>query len=311
MILGISMSEPRKHHFIPQGYLKNFSISDKGKQVVLLDANRKICVPVSVKDVAQRRDFNRIEIDGVDPNIIEKSLSHFEGKASCALRLIKEGSVFDSDVKDYILNLMALLIVRSPQMRSNQSNFYAKSAMMIMDLVLTDESRWNEHMNKFPENERISYAKAKKFFESEKYSITTNVETLIHNEFKMLDSVLRCLYARDWRMITCVEDSQIFLTSDNPVTISWDCPEKIPLIYRSSPGYGMKNTAVYFPLTSRHYLVGRFDSESGYVDATDEMVAICNTQTVTNAYEQIYAPSGNAYFKTESEMKFTVDKIFG
>lgn len=304
------MSKPRKHHYVPQCYLRNFSINQKLKQVFLLDLKQKKECKASIKDIAQRRDFFRVDIDGVDPNIVEKSFSKLEDQISCSIKMIANGGQFTGDVKINILNLIALLIVRSPQKRSLYAEFHARTAKLIMEISLTTKQRWEAQMEKFPADKRVSYEIAKEFFESQRYTIQTPRETHIRNEFLMFDTVLPYLFDRKWQLITSSTNSQLFFTSDNPVSIDWDEPEKVPAIFRSSPGYGMVNTTISFPLTSNHFLIGRFDVDrDGYVNGTDEMVGVCNLNTILNSYEQIFSSSLDAYIKTDITPKYFISNI--
>ncbi len=304
------MNEPRKHHFIPQCYLRNFSVGEKRKQVFLIDAVRNIECKTSIVNVAQRRDFNRVNINGIEPNYFEKNFSKFEEKVSCSIKLLMDSDVFKNDVKDNILNLIALLAVRSPQKRNSFAKSYAQTIKIIMELSLATRQRWEGYMEKFSVEQRVSYEIAKDFFESERYTISTPRETHIRDELKMMDTILPYLYARKWQLLKSNSKTGIFFTSDNPVVINWNEPEKIPQIYRNSPGFGMKNTTIYFPLTSSYYLIGRFDiDEDALVLATDEMVAVANTAILMGAYEQLYSPSMNAFINNENSIKYPLKDL--
>ena len=165
-------------------------------------------------------------------------------------------------------------------------------------------------MARLPIVQHASYEEAKDFFENERYVIHTPRETHVRDELKMFNAILPLLYARKWQLVTSISSSQLFFTCDNPVVITWNEPNKVPLIYRSLPGFGHTETTVYFPLTSNHFLIGRFDiDDDGYVDATDEMVAACNLNTVSNTYEQIYASSLDAYIQTDTCMRFAIKEL--
>jgi hypothetical protein len=305
------MSEPRKHHYIPQCYLRNFSIDNRRKQVLLLDMKRKIKRVVSIADIAQRRDFNRVEIHDVDPNALEKSFSKFEDDVSRSIKIIVDGGDFTAEIKDNILNLIALLAVRSPQKRNGFAQSYAHVAKIIMDISLTSEKSWHAYMKKFPIDQRVSFEKAKDFFESDSYKIATRRETHIRDELKMFEVVLPLLYARKWQLIIGNSPTHLFFTSDNPVVINWNEPDKVPLIYKSSPGFGRIDTTIGFPLTSNHFLIGRFDIDNdGYVEATDDIVATCNTFTIESVYEQIFTSSFDAYITTDENLKFVIKDLF-
>ncbi len=73
-------NEPRRHHYVSQFYLQQFS--DSNEQIQTVDViNRRQFVAHS-RNVAVMRDFNRINIEGHDRNEIERFLSNIEGKAA-------------------------------------------------------------------------------------------------------------------------------------------------------------------------------------------------------------------------------------
>ena len=67
----------RRHHFLPQCYLKGFSRSRKqGKahQVVVFDRDGKSFTS-SIINIAVKHDFNRVEIDGHAPDVFEQVMA--------------------------------------------------------------------------------------------------------------------------------------------------------------------------------------------------------------------------------------------
>ena len=304
------MSEARKHHYLPQAYLKNFSIEYKNKQLFVLDGSSNKSYVSSILDLAQRRDFNRVEIDGYDPNFIEKHMATFESKLAASIKNIINGGVFLKETKDYILTFIALAVVRSPQMREHFSGFLTTTVDKIMDISLSSEEIWNKCQKDSGDKHKLSFSEAKDFFESKKYKITTNKEYHIELEFKLTDVIYPYLQARNWQLITANRQENTFLTSDNPVRLDWNNPEEIPVLYRRSPGFAMKNTTVYFPLTRHHYLIGTFERPSGYLEGTPEIIAACNSHTISFAYKQVFSSDSKAKFLDDANRISTIDKIF-
>lgn len=81
-------NQSRGHHYLPQCYLKGFS-KKKGKkswQLQVIDVEYKTQFPATPKRVGLQRDFNRIDIEGVEPDALETSLSTFETDLAESLR---------------------------------------------------------------------------------------------------------------------------------------------------------------------------------------------------------------------------------
>ncbi len=292
----------RHHHYLSQCYLKGFTKGGaKKSKITVIDLKEKKLFETIPRNVGGIRDFNRIEVEGVDPNIIETSLAKFEGEAASALRQIEQKLAFEGAERELILNLVAILAIRSPEMREHWRKFQAQVAERIMDLSLATKERWESQIRQMKESgkaidENVSYEDIKKFHESKQYTIEVAREHHIHMELKGIEAILPYLDSRNWLLIRSTDETGPFITTDNPVNLTWKESERIPPFFRSSPGYGMKNTQVYFPVSKNLALVGEFDGHAGLIDATRELVAMLNSKLLMFAYKQIYTPKIGFFF---------------
>lgn len=292
----------RHHHYLSQYYLKGFTRgSSKKSKITVIDLKEKKRFETIPRNVGGIRDFNRIEVEGIDPNIIEISLSKFEGEAASALKNIEDDLSFEGETRELILNLIAILAIRSPEMREHWRKFQAQIAEQIMDLSLATKERWESQIRQMKESgkvvsENITYEKIKEFYESKKYSIEVAREHHIHMEFVGVEAILPYLDSRNWLLIRSTDETGPFITTDNPVNLTWKEPEKVPQFYRNSPGYGMMNTQVYFPISKNLALVGEFNGHTGVIDATRELVAMLNSKLLMFTYKQLYAPKIGFFF---------------
>ena len=292
----------RNHHYLSQCYLKGFTKGgSKKSKLAVIDLKGKKFFSTIPRNVGGIRDFNRIEIDGFDPNVIENSYSEFEGHAATALKRVQESLELDAESKDYILNLIALLSIRSPEQRENWRQFHAQIAERIMDLSLATKQRWESQVAQMKANgievdNDTTYEDAKSFHESKKYTIEVVKERHIHREMVGVEAILPYLQGRNWLLIHTTEESGPFITTDNPVNLTWNEPGKIPPFHRNSPGFGMKGTQVYFPLSRNLALVGEFEGREGLVYATKELAAVLNSKMLMFVYKQVYAPKINFYY---------------
>lgn len=286
----------RHHHYLSQCYLKGFT---KGKakksKLTVVDFKEKKRFETIPRNVGGIRDFNRIDVEGIDPNAVESALSEFEGKAAGALKKLEDTLDFSGETKDLVLNLIALLAARSPERREHIREFEAEVMERVMDLSLESKEQWEaqEVMKKDenPEYEsKVTYEELKAFFDSKEYKIKLTTVRHIQNEMVMIEAILPCLYGRNWVLIQSTEETGPFITTDNPVSLTWNEPEKIPPFYRASPGFGMGDTQVYFPVSKDLALVGEFNKEDKTLVGTSDLVAILNTKMLHNTYKQIYAP---------------------
>lgn len=285
-------SEARHHHYVPQGYLRGFG-HKKGKNwfVFANDLGTGRSYETNTRNVCGERDFMRFESEGHAPDVLEKELSKLEGAACEAIRNVVRAAKFESEDKVLILNLMALLAVRSPERRESMRQSHETVAKRLLDLILADKERWDAETEKLGDanSSTVSYEQAKEFHERGEYTIQVNRERHIISEFDVFDTVLRLLGRRLWTLYTTNGEHGDFVTTNRPVAISFNEPEKVPLSMRYSPGFGLKETEVYFPLTKHAFLIGRWD-KGGYTEvATQTFIAAANTHMMAQSYGQVFS----------------------
>lgn len=293
----------RHHHYLSQCYLKGFTKGGaKKSKLTVIDLEENRYFETIPRNVGGIRDFNRISDEGVDQNILEKSLSDFEGAAASALRKLEEGAIFEGEIKDLILNLLAMVAIRSPQRREHFRQFQAQIAERVIDLALATKERWESQIRQLKKSGadldyNVTYEDMKMFYENKEYSIEVARERHIHLESVGIKAILPCLFQRNWLLVKSTSVSGSFITTDNPANLTWNKPDKIPQLYRSSPGYGMKDTQVYFPVSKNIALIGEFDGHKGTIDGTREIIADLNSKILMFTYKQLYAPNFSFYFR--------------
>jgi hypothetical protein len=194
----------RNHHYLSQCYLKGFTKGgSKKSKLTVIDFKEKKRFETIPRNVGGIRDFNRIEIEGVDQNAIETALGNFEGQAASALKQIEETLTLDGKNRNYILNLIALLAIRSPEQRENRRQIEAQVAERIMDMSLETKERWDSEMAQmeaegYKPNENVTYEKVKAFHENkDAYTFHVSTERHIRVEISCIDTILKYLNLRN------------------------------------------------------------------------------------------------------------------
>ncbi|MFN9471395.1 DUF4238 domain-containing protein [Acidovorax sp.] len=285
-------SEARHHHYVPQGYLRGFG-HKKGKNwfVFANDLGTGRSYEANTRNVCGERDFMRFESKGHAPDVLEKELSKLEGAACQAIRSVVQTAKFESEDKVLIVNLMALLAVRSPERRESMRQSHETVAKRLLDLIFADKERWDTETDKLGDanSSKVSYEQAKEFHERAEYTIEVNRERHILNEFGVFDTVLQLLGQRQWTLYTTSGEYGEFVTTNRPVVIAYKEPEKVPPFMRHSPGFGLTETEVYFPLTKHAFLIGRWDRGGQTEVATQSFIAAANTHMMAYSYGQVYS----------------------
>jgi hypothetical protein len=285
---------PRKHHYVPQFYLRGF-VGEKD-QLFVIDRPSERTFRTPPKNVAAERDFNRVEIEGMDPDAVEKALAEFEGKVAPALERIKEAkSLANKDDRDALMNLISALTIRNPRIRSTINDFIGELAQKAMESGLATEERWNSQVAqmKKAEGANVSYADMKKMVEERRHKIEVAKEFNVAVELDQHDGLVQHLGNRKWQLIVANEGSGGFVTTDVPVCIQW-ADGKDHGIY--SPGFGVAGTEVIFPLSTKLALRGTFEGEENVVEGDIFTVGSINSAVISNCNKQVYAHDHSFHF---------------
>lgn len=294
--------EARHHHYLSQCYLRGFTKSGgKKSKLCVIDIRNKKHFETNTRNVGGIRDFNRIEIEGLPADTLEMDLSHFEGMVATSLRNVEKNKLFAGEDKENILNLIALLAIRSPEMRENWRQFNEKVCKRVMSLSLATKERWDSQTAQMKEKgysdePEVSYEQIKAFHDNDEYTVELKKEAHIQMELTGIEAILPTLFNRKWVLILATDETGPFITTDNPVILTWNNPESIPPLYRRSPGHGMRDTEILFPLSRNMILLGAFDGNEGVLEGNNELVATLNSKMLSFTYKQIYAPKMNFNF---------------
>jgi Protein of unknown function (DUF4238) len=86
----------RRHHYVPQCYLKGFCRHRDKPKLFVVDAKRLSTFATHPANVAAERDFHAVEIDGLSPDALENQFAQFESDLSHSLeRIISARSIAD------------------------------------------------------------------------------------------------------------------------------------------------------------------------------------------------------------------------
>ena len=177
----------------------------------------------------------------------------------------------------------------------------------MMRLALATPERWEIQRRQANLSEDgPTYQEMKDYIEGSQYDFKAPRHTHIGLELSTVKQIIPLLARRNWNLCRAPANTGGFLTSDHPVYLSWIKP--IPPPY--SPGLGLGNTSVVFPLSRELCMVGEFDGNAGVSDLTFRGVAVANGATVWNAGERVYAPDEHCVFMptVDSELPRQIDE---
>lgn len=286
----------KRHHFVPQCYLKSFSLQKKKAfQVQCFDRVERRAFTASTTNVAAERYFNRIDIDGQPSDIFERAMASFEDELGPALqRIISAASLQNKDDRAILLNFICLLAIRNPRLRETMRLVREQTTRIAMDMVLSSKDRWEEytknarvagHLN---DTADISYEDMKEFFDKATYRMDVTPESHTGTEMRIFDQTLPLIFQRKWMLLKLSSRSGGFITSDHPFCLMWADPKMRSGLY--PPGLAMGRTEAIVPISPRIALIGAFEIEEEERQIDDErIVAALNGATIASAHRQVYA----------------------
>lgn len=286
------VSIARRHHYLPQAYLAGFTdTGTKDGRFYVLDADSGACFRTSPKNVAVELDFNRVDIEGKPPDVIEKSLSGFEDIATQAIRKVNCAGTFPNDEDfSWIINLLCLIAVRNPQRRKLLNRSRELGIRVIDDLLMSDEKIWAHHLKKAQEagyigEINISFEEYKRSIEEGEYKIEFTPESNLRIELRTFDKILQILAQRIWSLLVAPINGPEFICSDHPIALTWKKSGKGGPI-----GYGLKNTEVFFPFGPRTGFYGVYeDTLHPVVNMKPTQVALMNTRVADSAERHVFS----------------------
>jgi hypothetical protein len=292
----------RRHHYIPKFYLKGVAVArKKSHQLIVFDKGSWTTFLAATDKVAVEMDFNRVEIEGHPPDVVEKAMAEFETEAAAALeRIVAAKSIRQTEDRSYLLNLIGLLAVRNPRLRENYRDFEERVMKTLMRLATATPERWASQMARakaagyIRKDAPIDYAKTRKLVTEDKYRVEVPTGRHIVLEMGGLEAVLPYLFERKWALLKCESNSGGFVTSDHPVCLYY--PKKGGL----RAGHRTRGTEIVFPICSRLAMVGAFEIEDREIDAPEQLVAEVNGAVIEFAERRVYARDCNFCYALES-----------
>jgi Protein of unknown function (DUF4238) len=282
---------PRKHHYVPQFYLRGFT-GDKG-QLLVTDRPSEKTFRTDPKNVAAQRDFNTVDIEGMDPQAVEKGLAEFEGEVAPALERIKAAkSLSVKEDRDLLMNLICALAIRNPRQRATINDFVGEIAQTVAEMALATKERWESQVAQMKEagvwddSTNVTFEDMQKFVKDRKHKFEVAKEFNIGVEIEQHANLLEHIAARKWQIVVAKKGSGGFVTTDVPVCLRWSDNANHGMF---GPGFGVAGTQVIFPLSSDLALMGSFEGEENVVEADLFTVGGINSIIISNARNQVYS----------------------
>lgn len=306
----------RRHHYIPQLYLAGFT--DSGEKNGLLyahDLRQLKSWRDKPANVAFVKNFHKIDVPGIDTDEIERVFCELEGAAAEVLKRIIRTNKLPWRRKSYnvLMQFMAQLVVRRPSVRESVTESIDQVLRMVAGMYAgLPDADLQRHLDRLrgdnPDLPETTLAEFREFIKSDDYTTEFSQNFLINNLLSALlptadDTIAPLLAARHWVLWVAQDGAGHFITTDRPVLLTWTV--EVPSFYADSPGFGLQDTLVIFPLSKRLALYGRFEGPRRLALPADaDQVALINRMMSYGVVRFIYSTDENFAWK-----KLTDDRI--
>ena len=279
--------DARRHHYLSASYLAGFTTSgEKDGQFFVMDVTSGHSFRTSPKNVAVERDFNRVNVEGIDPDAIEQGLAPFEQQAVQAIRDVLTKQTLPED-KEFnpILNFLCLIATRNPSLRHSFNRARERVVRGIAELLVSDRRIWEREMEQSGEDPTdTSFEEVRQFVKEGRYRLEFPTDGNLAVEFDTFDKVLPLLGKRVWSLLLAPAGGPELICCDHPVVLTWKDRRKAPV------GFALRDTEVFFPLGRRVGLYGVFeDPLIPVVTLEPARVAAMNERVVRSAERHVYS----------------------
>lgn len=254
---------------MPQFYLRNFTAD--GKVFVLRTKDSRL-FRTSPRNIAGERDLYKLE--GPEPQLAEELFGQVESSLTPILsKIISTESLPPAESDDFVslMSFLAILEMRHPKQLNKIEDFTKK----IMERTVELYSHYiPEEGKKLIDGQVVTRDQVKsavaalnegriKIHVPRDHSLSTSLNTI--------ETITELLMNRSWTLAIAEENS--FITTSKPLLLLWD---DIELHLRHPAGFGMKSTTVYFPLSPRLMMIGKFETLKEKCNLDSTAVAAIN-----------------------------------
>jgi hypothetical protein len=282
------------HHFLPQCYLKGFVVDPTKPRLFVVDRQERRSFVTNPRNVASKRNFNRVELEGHAPDAIENIMAQLESDVAPALlRVNAAASLANDSDRAAVLSLVSLFACRNPRFRREFANFEERLMKIIAQMMVSSKDRWEamvegaQASGHLQDVHGVTYEQIRDFVRGDEYLIGFDNTHHVGVELSAFDKVFEVIAARTWDVLIAPAGSS-FITCDHPICLDWLDPVSAHPLY--PPALALAGTSVLVPLSSELVLVGIFEArESEIKEMSAFSVARINGRIIAGSDRQVFA----------------------
>jgi len=270
-------SDPRKHHTVPEFYLRPFSHRGRAVQICVFDRSSAKVFSTNIKNVAARRDyFARTKEDGSRDASLETHLSQIDGVCAGILALLIDGCEIDPEQMHGFATFVGLQYLRVPSKHREFGKSLDRLHEVFVNTWASNPEIFTRDFTRFQQQTgkglEYSAETMRRDLLDGKYRVQATQEYKVATALRLLETVIEIFAGIKWAFFQATGTYK-FLSSDSPVQELHE-PSHLP------KGLGSRDTLVVFPLAPGVCAVGSHFGESGFHDRGNEFVRMVNLTTI-------------------------------
>lgn len=295
------MNEPKKQHYVPQTYLRNFSSSDSSvNKIFVLHKDKSKIFCTNIRDTAAERHFYTLKMntdnylwENIYAKDIEPQMKNILSQIilQCENELIKNhSSVITPEMKIQLSIAIVCQLLRGKQSRILQHNIYTDVLPSII----------NKAREKFKPLDESKEKILKAAIEEDDYFKLASMQATL--DVKRLEKYVNILSRKHFLVYKIIGNAE-FVTSDNPVMFL------DALSLKSNPfsnGLVKNTTVIYFPVSPKLLIaaydpnlyfgmLSEYNEKIIFLDCYKEQtfIKMQNSKQYEQCFNQVYAKNKN------------------
>ena len=307
-------SKTKKHHYVSVCYLKNFATPrERHGRIYSLNKENKKQYPTKPNDSGCQNQFNYVDAEGVDPNYLEDVLGQtIENEYVPAFEYINRNHKIPkpkSQFYNVLITMISLFAVRNPWMRNKVEDFEGRIMNQVMELLVSKKEIWEGQTRRMQadgyETGNVTYEQMRDFVQRKEYDLVFPKGYHVAKELKLQQDIFPYFYNRKWELLINEDGGDGFICSNRPVSLVPTTPKLMdrPL------GYGLKSTAVIFPLSNELCIAGTFEGKFRTKKISTIEVQEINSFTTLGESRFIYSKNESFTYLTQEGIKNQTDLL--
>ena len=211
------MTKPKRHHYLPQFYLKGFSQDGK---LWTYDRKLKKYGLRTPTNVAVKKDYYTFITDeDTKDTEIETVLALYESQAKAVIKKVDNGKNLSIEDIHKIGLFIAFLMVRVPKFENQFNKSYNEGVRHVAGLKLSTPEQVEAMMSQHPEDFRnkpdIPIEKIVKIFRENRYKIEVHRNASLKAMLKLSIKFANVFIQMDWLFLHALQ-KESYVTSDRP-----------------------------------------------------------------------------------------------